>query len=94
MPPCPLLFHFLLGLADQGEVAILVEVVIRLKQHHIVPCLGLFMVEVLYCLQVLLFEVFLLELEENLVFFFEFVEPLEEHSHVGGDLFRSLGLDL
>ena len=45
LPAMVLLYEFLLGLADQREVAVCVEVVIGLQQYHIVASAGTIVVE-------------------------------------------------
>ena len=82
MPLPVLLVQLLLRFANQREVTITVEVVVCLQQDYVVATLSPLMVERLYCLQVLLLEVLMLELHNDLVLFFKLVEPLSEHSQV------------
>jgi len=77
-----LLVQLLLRLANQREITVTVEVVVCLQQDNVVATFSLFMIELLYCLKVLLLKVLVLELQNYLVLFFKLVEPLSEHSQI------------
>ena len=59
-PALVLLDQLLLRLANQSQVAVLVEVVVGLQQDNVLTSLGLLVVELQNGLQVLLLEVLLL----------------------------------
>lgn len=71
-----LLLELLLRFAYQGQVAISVEVIIRLQEHDIVTTLGTLMVEVHDCLEVLLLKVLLLQFELDLLTLFQLTVSL------------------
>jgi len=89
-----LLTQLLLRLTDQCEVAVPIEVVIRLQQDYVVATPSLLVVERLDCLEILLLEVLMLELHDDLVLFLQLVEPLSEYSKVSSHFFCRLCFDL
>lgn len=78
--------QLLLGFTYESQIAVLIEVVIGLQEHHIFATLCLLMVKLENCFDVLLFEVFLLQFHHNLLSFFQFLESLDKHSQVLGNL--------
>ena len=85
-----LIGQLLLSLTDQSQVAVRIEVVIRLQQHYILAFLCFIVVEVQDCLKVLRFKVLLLKLECDLVSFFKLMVALFKDESVGCNFLNRL----
>jgi hypothetical protein len=81
-----------MGLTDQTEVAVSVEVVVLLDKDHVV--VGFFRAEFPDGFEVALFEVFLLKLKDHLVALFELSESVHEDAEVRENLLWCFGVDV
>ena len=66
---------------------------IVLKKNHVLTSRGLVVIELKDCFQVLLFEIFLLEFENDLVSLFDLAESLAEYSQISLNFFCRLGIN-
>ena len=75
------------------KIAVFVEVVIRLKQDYILTAGSFIMIKVQDRLQILLLEVFLLQLETDLISLFQFMISLFKNFRIRGNFFHCLRLN-